>query len=77
MPQNVFLNRTIKCEKKQTYTILICSHQIYTSNLSPALLQPHDKRRALTGLQFDVQQKIKLILRKGRASDSSAVTFTP
>ena len=58
---------------------MIRSHQNDTSNLSPALIQPHDKRRPLTGLQFDVQQKIKLILGKRhfRASDSSVVTFTP
>ena len=44
------------------YTILIRSHQNDTSNLSPALIQPQVERRPLTGLQFDVQQKIKLIL---------------
>ena len=36
------------------------------------------ERKRLTGLQFDVQRKIKLILgeRHFRASDSSVVTFT-
>ena len=39
----------------------------------------HVERRLLTGLLFDVQRKIKLILGKHlfRASDSSVVTFRP
>ena len=56
----------------------IRSHENDTSNPSPALIQPHVER-PLTGLQFDVQRKIKLILCEShfRASDSSVVTFTP
>ena len=66
-------------DKKRTDTVFICSHQNDTCNLSAAIIQPHVQRRPLTGLQFDVQQKIKLILGKShfRASDSSVVTFTP
>ena len=61
------------------YTILIRSHQNDSFNLSPALIQLHVERRPLTGLHFDVQRKIKLILGKGhfRGSDSNVVTFTP
>ena len=74
-----FSNRTIKCNKKQTHTIFIRSHQNETCNLSPAIIQPQVERRPLTGLQFDVQRKIKLILGEShfRASDSSVVTFAP
>ena len=74
-----FSNRTIRCNKKRTFTILIRSYQNNTCNLSPAIIQPHVERRPLTGLQFDVQQKIKLILDEShfRVSDSSVVTFTP
>ena len=74
-----FSNRIIKCNKKRTYTIFIRSHQNNTSNLSPAIIQPHVERRSLTGLQFDFERKIKLILGEShfRASDSSVVTFTP
>ena len=74
-----FLMEKQKDEKKQTNAILIRSHQNDTSNLSPALIQPHVQRRPLTGLQFDVQRKTKLILGKRyfRTSDSSVVTFTP
>ena len=63
---------------KQTSTIFIRSHQNDTGKLSPAIIQPHVERRPLTGLQFDVQQKINLILSEShfRASDSSVVTFT-
>ena len=45
--------------------------------LSIALIRPQIERRSLTGVQFDVQQKIKLILGKRlfRASDSSVLTF--
>ena len=55
----------------------IRSHENDTSNFSLALIQPHVER-PLTGLQFDVQQKIKLILCEShfRASDSCVVTFT-
>ena len=54
------------------------SHQNDTSNLSPALIQLHVERRPLSGVEFDVQQKIILILGEShfRASDSSVVTFT-
>ena len=54
-------------------------HENDTCNFSPALIQPHVERRPLTGLQFDVQRKMKLILCEShfRASDSSVVTFTP
>ena len=54
-------------------------HQNNTCKLSPAIIQSHVERRPLTGLQFDVQRKIKLILGKShcRASDSSVVTFKP
>ena len=57
---------------------MIRSHQNDTCNLSPAIIQLHVERRPLTGLQFDVQRKIKLILCEShfRASDSSVVTFT-
>ena len=46
--------------------------------LLAALIQPQLKR-PLTGLQFDVQRKIKLILCEShfRASDFCVVTFTP
>ena len=69
----------MKCNKKRTYTIFIRSHQNDTYNLSSAIIQPHIERRPLTGLQFDVQRKIKLILDEShfRANDSSVVTFTP
>ena len=61
------------------YTNLIRSHQNDTCNLSPALIQLHVERRPLTGLQFDVQRKIKLILGESHfhASDFIVVTFTP
>ena len=74
-----FSNRTIKCNKKQTYMILIRFHLNDSCNLSPAIIQPRVERRALTGLQFDVQQKIKLNLSEShfRTSDPSVVTFTP
>ena len=67
------------CKKKQIYTILIRSHQNDTCNLSPAIIQPHVERRPLTGLQFEVQRKIKLILGEShfRASDCNFVTFIP
>ena len=47
--------------------------------LSIALIQWHIKRRPLTSLQFDVQQKIKLILRERHfcACYFNVVTFTP
>ena len=69
----------MKCDKKRTYAIFIRSHQNDSCNLSPAIIQPHVERRPLTGLQLDIQQKIKLILGEShfRASDSSVVTFTP
>ena len=56
----------------------IHSHENYTSNFSPTLIQPYVER-PLIGLQFDVQRKIKLILSEShfRASGSSVVTFTP
>ena len=44
------------------YTVLIRFHQNNTFNLSPALIQLHVERSPLTGLQFDVERKIKLIL---------------
>ena len=58
---------------------MIRSHQNDTSNFSPALIQLHVERRPLTGLQFDVQRKIKLILGAShfRPCDFSVVTFTP
>ena len=58
---------------------MIRSHQNYTTNLSPDLIQPQVERKPLTGLQFDVQQKVKLILGESHfcASESSVVTFTP
>ena len=57
---------------------MIRSHQNNTSNLSPALIQPHVLRRPLTSIQLDVQRKIELILGEShfRASDSNVVTFT-
>ena len=70
----IFSNRTTKCNKKRTYTIIIRSHQNDTCNLSPAIIQPHVERRPLTGLQFDVQRKIKLIL--GESYFRASVTFT-
>ena len=47
--------------------------------LSIVLIRPHVKRGPLMVLQFDVQQKIKLILGKRLfpASDSSVITFKP
>ena len=56
----------------------IRSHENDTLNFSPALIQPYIER-PLTGLQFDLQQKIKLVLCESyfRASDSIVVTFTP
>ena len=58
---------------------MICFHQNNTSNLLPALIQLHVERRPLTGLQFDVQQKLKLILGESHfcVSDCSVVKFTP
>ena len=58
--------------------IFIRSHQNDTSNLLPSIIQPHIERKPLIGLQFDVQQKIKLILGKSHfhVSYSSVVTFT-
>ena len=58
---------------------MIRFHQNNTFNLSPALTQLHVERRPLTGLRFEVQQKIKMIVGEShfRASDSSVVTFTP
>ena len=57
----------------------IRSHENDTSNFSPALIQPHVKKRPLTGLQFDVQRKITLILCESHfcANDCGVVTFTP
>ena len=70
--QNVIKN-------EHTHTIFIRSQQNNTCNLSPAIIQPHVEKRPLTGLQFDVQRKIKLILGKSHfcANDSSVVTVTP
>ena len=48
----------------------------FSLNLQIALIRSHVERRPLTGLQFDVQQKIKLLLGKRvfPASDYSVVT---
>ena len=74
-----FLIEPYNVKKKRTNAILIGSHQNDTFNLSPALIQPHIERRPLTSSQFNVQQKLKLILgeRHFRASDSNVVTFKP